>query len=188
MGIGKVNKGRDLKVKMAAPALRGAESYKLSHPEVFRPVGNVDNIYYISNWGRVTKEDGSEVALQGEGRYAYVKSGGRMVKALVSYMVARAFVNNTCLRPYVVHKDGDVRNNTAGNLEWSETGEKKAIAQRAVSKKKGVVQYTKDGETVGTWDSVAQAAAESGVDKRAIYFALKGERETAGGYLWRYGL
>lgn len=180
-----------MKVRMAAPGLRGAESYKLSHPEVFRQVGNVDNIYYVSNWGRVTKEDGSEVALQNEGRYAYVKSGGRLVKALVSYMVARAFVNNTCLRPYVIHKDGDVRNNTAGNLEWSETGEKKAIAERAVRKKKGgvtVVQYTKDGETVGVWESVAQAADESGVDKRSIYFALKGERETAGGYLWRYGL
>ena len=41
----------------------------------------------------------------------------------VQELVAEAFVPNPNNFKYVRHKDGDIRNNRADNLEWSDTPE-----------------------------------------------------------------
>lgn len=39
----------------------------------------------------------------------------------VHYLIAEAFVPNPHKYEYLLHKDGDIKNNHADNLEWSKT-------------------------------------------------------------------
>lgn len=75
--------------------------------------------------GYAVREDGLVLGKSGlplqpmNGRY--VNLGGDVVS--VAYLVARAFVSNLEGRPYVRHRNGDVKDNRAENLEWSDEKE-----------------------------------------------------------------
>ena len=78
----------------------------------------------------------------------------------------------------VHHKDGDVTNNNAANLQ-------------IVSKKqhwllhKGIlVQEDKDGNIVGEYISSLEAEKETGISGAAIRECLRGRSQTSGGYIW----
>lgn len=43
----------------------------------------------------------------------------RIITKSVAKLVALAFVPNPEMKKYIVHKDGDMTNNRADNLEWS---------------------------------------------------------------------
>jgi group I intron endonuclease len=49
-----------------------------------------------------------------------------------------------------------------------------------------IEQYTKEGEFIQVWPSLAQAAKEFGITKQAISECLKMRNRSAGGYVWRY--
>lgn len=104
----------------------------------------------------------------------------------VAYLVARAFVPNPEGRPWVRHLNGDVKDNRAENLEWSEVKE----AGRRRGPKPGVMwcsAWTRNGERVGEWSSPSEAARETGVNVRWIRNALGGKQKTAGGLFWSLG-
>lgn len=177
----------------AAPSDSNKGAYMLANPEEFRLVPDLDKPYYVSNYGRVAVEENGhrrQLTLQSDGRYAYVRLGGRVHKVSVSYMVARAFVNNLCLRQYVRHKDADSSNNCAGNLEWCEFQEVIKVDPKGgkVQRTKGVLQYTKDGELVRRWNSVSEASRNTDLQRGRILEVIKGKRNSAGGYVWRFEL
>lgn len=174
---------------------KSKEEYCLSVPEKFRNlVGVADYIYMVSNWGRVFRvDDGKmvELMLQAGGKYAYLRVDGRSQKVEVGYLVARAFVDNPRMCPYVRFKDGDKCNCTAGNLEWCENKERvcSVKTKEKIMKKvkvKRVLKYTKDGELVATYESVSAASRETDIARNRITDALNGRRETTGGFIWRY--
>lgn len=109
-----------------------------------------------------------------------VNLGGQRVK--VCYLVARAFVANSECRKYVRHKNGDVTDNRACNLEWSDEKEEKKRGRRAAARV--VKAWRLSGEVAGIWGSVSEAAAGSGVKESAIRSALAGRQRLAGGLLW----
>lgn len=47
-----------------------------------------------------------------------------------------------------------------------------------------VLQYSKSGEFIKRWESIAEAGRELGIDRTNISRAMRGERKTAGGYKW----
>lgn len=49
-----------------------------------------------------------------------------------------------------------------------------------------VLQYTKDGEFVKEWSSITKAQNAYSIAKGKITGVCKGQRKTAGGYIWRY--
>lgn len=109
-----------------------------------------------------------------------VNLGGQRVK--VCYLVARAFVANGECRAYVRHKNGDVRDNRACNLEWSDEKEEKRRGRKAALR---VVRAWKvSGELAGIWGSVREASAATGAGEAGIRNALAGRQRTAGGLLW----
>lgn len=106
---------------------------------------------------------------------------GKRVK--IAYLVARAFVPNGECRKYVRHKNGDVRDNRACNLEWSDEKEEKRRGRK--SEVRWIKAWKLSGEVAGVWGTVAEAAEEVGCKASAIRACLSGKQKLAGGLLWR---
>ena len=109
-----------------------------------------------------------------------VNLGGKRVK--VAYLVAWAFVPTSECREYVRHKNGDVTDNRASNLEWCDEKEK---GRRRGPKPalRRLRQYDLDGDLVGEYGSVAEAAEATGL-KGVDVRAAANRKGCTGGYRW----
>ena len=103
----------------------------------------------------------------------------------VAYLVANAFVPNGELRAYVRHKNGDVTDNRACNLEWCDEKEERRRGRKPIER--WVSAWDMEGERKGVWRSPSDAAREMGVQVRSVRDACNGRQKTAGGLLWRWG-
>jgi hypothetical protein len=116
-------------------------------------------------------------------RGAWVSLHGK--RRLVSYLVARAFVPNQEGRMYVIHKNGDKKDNRASNLAWSDAEEekgKRGPKPRLVP----IVQYDRNGERVAVYGSIIEAAEKSGLRADLIRAALQRRKGQTGGFFWMY--
>ena len=103
-------------------------------------------------------------------------------RRLVSYLVARAWIPNPEGREYVVHKNGDLRDNRAENLEWSET---KETGRRRGRKPmmRAIGKYDWAGNLVERYYTVPDAALATGLSQACIRAALK-RKGKSGGFFW----
>jgi len=135
--------------------------------------------YQVGDLGRVYS-GGCEMSLVA-GRYVNLSKDGHVERVSVAYLVARAFIRNLEGRPYVVHLDGDSRNNRAENLQWSEVkGKRMGYAGRKV------LQYDLDGNLVARWESVKKASDELGVARSLIRNCAMGRAKRAKQWIFRY--
>lgn len=102
--------------------------------EIWKPVKEYENLYMISNLGkvksldRITKNGRGEFLKKGKiltnninnmgYEYLYLKDGGRNRKVYVHRLVASAFIPNPNNKKEVNHIDCNPLNNKADNLEW----------------------------------------------------------------------
>lgn len=154
--------------------------------ERYREVAGYEGKYLVSDRGRVfSLKTGSRVELrllQG-GRYVNLSRGGKVEKASVAYLVARAFIPNLELRPKVRHINGDVRDNRASNIEWCEYVDRRTtVGARSLGRR--VLCVSEDG-TVSEYPSIALASDATGVSRTGILKCVNGEQKTAGGMKWR---
>lgn len=56
----------------------------------------------------------------------------------------------------------------------------------SLSRRKPIVQYSKDGTYIKEYNSTIQAVEETGIDGGSISKVLSGKRKSAGGYIWKY--
>lgn len=149
-------------------------------------VPGYEGLYKVSDQGEVKSLRSGCVVSVIRGQYVNLSKGGRMEKVKVCYLVARAFVRNEAMRPYVMHVNGDRRDHRAENLVWSEKPEEIARGRRAGRDSRGVVCYSADGELIGRWGSIAEGARVMGVDRQGIMRVCNGKGRRCGGYIWRY--
>ena len=127
--------------------------------------------------------------------YAHVllTKNARSKTTSVHRIVAMAFIPNPDNKPQVNHIDGDKKNNTVENLEWTTQSENMRHAFRLglndISKllnanKRKVIRI--DGDNTKLYDSVREAQDDTGVHNQNIIKVCQGKRRTAGGYQWRY--
>lgn len=135
--------------------------------------------YEVGDDGNVYSDGMALVAIGGTG----VNLSGKRYK--VAYLVARAFVCNGECREFVRHKNGDVTDNRAENLEWCDRKEEERRGRKPIVRY--VSAWDLDGEKVGVWRSPSEAAREMGVPVRSVRDACNGRQKTAGGLLWRWG-
>lgn len=107
---------------------------------------------------------------------------GKRVK--IAYLVARAFVPNGECREFVRHKNGDVSDNRACNLEWCDRKEERKKGRP--ESRRWFQAWRKGGDVAGAWDSVSEASRETGVAESAIRACLWGRQKFAGDMIWRY--
>lgn len=152
----------------------------------WRDVPGYEGLYKVSDQGEVKSlRSGCMVAVI-RGQYVNLSKAGRMEKVKMCYLVARAFVRNEEMRPYVVHVNGDRRDHRAENLVWSEQPEDIVRGRNAGRGSRAVVCYSESGEFVGKWGSLTEAAEAVGVARQGIMRVCNGKGKRCGGYIWRY--
>ena len=137
--------------------------------------------YEVDNLGRVFSE-GFEMSLIDGGKYVNLCKNGEVTKYKVAYLVARAFIPNMEMRPFVRHKDGNSSNNKAENLEWCEEQEKRKVRE-GVTRQRRVMCVTDAGDCI-EFESVTKAAEEMMVSRAGILKCISGKQNKCGGLKW----
>lgn len=160
--------------------------------------------YSVSSGGRVrNNETGYSLkplmTNAGYGRVA-LWSCNKSAHMAIHRLVAQAFVENPQNKAYVNHINGDKTDNRASNLEWCTPKENSIHASRVLGKKPSkehcdrTMAMAWDAirkpvvcvETGKTYESVIEAAKDTGTNRPSLSHALSGRNKTAGGFHWRY--
>ncbi|MEK4132027.1 NUMOD4 domain-containing protein [Solibacillus sp. FSL W8-0474] len=116
--------------------------------EVWKDVAGYENLYMVSDTGRVFSKKSGVVLKTPLDRYGYQKvslySNKKYKYTTVHRLVAKAFIPNPDNKETVNHKDGNKTNNHVSNLEWATSGENTRHAH-----KNGLIDYTGDSRRKG---------------------------------------
>ena len=159
--------------------------FRIERAEKRKVVPGFRGRYAVSDLGKVYSGD-MEMSLIG-GRYVNLCMDGGVERRDVAYLVARAFLPNLEGRPFVIHRDGDRRNNRVENLEWSEKKEERKARGSAVDARRVVLQYDRDGVLVQKYRSIWEASEKTGVARSLIRNCAEGKARRAKEWIFRYG-
>lgn len=167
--------------------------------EIFRPVKGYEEMYEVSNLGRVKSvRFGKERILKTDKASGYLRVmlGRKNGHFLVHRLVAEAFIPNPDNLPCVNHKDENKLNNRVDNLEWCNykynsnygTSIQRQIENQTNRKdcSKVILQYSIDGEFIREWPSGKEVQRQLDFAQTNISSCCLGKRKTAYGYIWKY--
>lgn len=99
--------------------------------EVWKPVKSFENVYKVSNLGRISNHRKILATHKINSGYMKVsfKFNGHLTNKLVHRVVAEAFIPNSQNKKEVNHLDGNRLNNRSSNLEWVTSSENKRHAR-----------------------------------------------------------
>lgn len=180
--------------------------------EIWKDINGYNGKYRVSSLGNVmsvnylnTKTDRILSAKKHHTGYLIVRLSGGSRDSIKSFMVhtlvANAFIENPLNKPCINHIDGNKENNRVDNLEWVTYKENMhhAIVNglrnphrnnhpkgKDVVNSRNIIQYTKSGEYVKTWECISDAARFYNVAPCSIINNAMGRTKTLKGFVWRY--
>lgn len=176
--------------------------------EIYKPIKNYENIYEISNYGKVrrisydSKQNKNQYKLpyyikprldkDGYLRYTLCKNG-KNKQYFVHRLVAQMFISNPNNLPCVNHKDGNKENNCVYNLEFCSIRDNNLHALRTGLRdmknnklSKQVEQYDMNGNLINIFKSANDAKRITGMSQGHISECCRGEIKQYNGYIWKY--
>ena len=183
--------------------------------EIWKDIKGYEGYYQVSNFGevksldRIIRNEGNKgsnkfskykgkilsKSKRAKGYLAVVLTKKCKAKSfLVHRLVAEAFIENPQKLPLINHKDENKQNNFVDNLEWCDNKyninygswrqkQSKSHTNSAVSSKP-VCQFDEDYNFIAKYPSVAEAKRKTKISH--IASVARGERKSAGGYIWVY--
>lgn len=175
--------------------------------EKWKDIEDYENIYQVSNKGRVRNKKTNRLLTPSGKPYLTIKlyKNGKHTAKRVHRLVACAFLENPQKLNVVNHKDENKLNNNADNLEWCtqkqnnrhsfklhperikgmQTAE--ANKKRTIKKSRAVAKCDLvSGETIAIYASAREAARQTGFSQGNISNCCRGGYKHAYGYLWKY--
>lgn len=178
--------------------------HDLQSGEMWRKVKGYEGLYEVSSTGQVrsigrntTRGKMLSPAKIESGLQVVLRDKGRDKNYLIHRLVAEAFIPNTENKKTVNHIDGNRYNNSLSNLEWATHSENIKHSHEVLDREYQaygennansltVSQYDKKGRLWGVYGSVNEAARQNDISFSNIAKCARGERQTAGGYIWKY--
>lgn len=173
--------------------------------EIWKDILGYEGLYQVSSLGRVKsverydsigrkiKEKILKIQLNKDGYSKITLGNGQDKKTfLVHRLVAIHFVQNPLNLPEVNHKDVDIKNNQANNLEWCDriynANYDNAHSKSAEKNRKPVIQMDLNGRVIKKWNSIKEASLAVNIPDTNIKGCCKKQkyRHTAAGYKWAY--
>lgn len=156
--------------------------------------------YSISDCGEIYSHTRNTIMRQHSNKDGYKRiflvdeSGGRR-GYYVHRLVAKEFCGGFSEGLEINHKDLDRGNNNYTNLEWVTRLENVRYSvdrgnistiKAVEATKKPIVRLSIDGEFMSKYDSIQEAVEKYSIDQSSISKVCMKQRNTAGGYIWRY--
>lgn len=177
--------------------------------EVYKDIKGYEGKYMVSNFGHVKsmnylnkRKPRVLVPIKHHLGYLLVHLGFNKIK-MIHTLVAEAFIPNPDCKKFVNHIDGNKQNNHVSNLEWVTSKENMNHAIRTglrdphfnnhprganAPNSVRILQCTKDGNVIKTWDCISDAARFIGCRPSSIVSNAKGRTKSLHGFVWKYDL
>ena len=162
--------------------------------ERWLPIKGYEELYLVSNFGRVMSRTTSRVL-----QIRYTKTGyarvnlskdGQIKTYRIHRLVGEHFIPNPFNLMEINHINEIKADNRAENLEWCDRSYNVNFGTRIERQRKKVskpvVQMSKDGSEIAQYDSTIQAKNRTGINNHRIADCCRGTRKSAGGYRWAY--
>ena len=171
--------------------------------EIWLPIEGYENLYEVSNLGRVRslehtviKKNGVKLKVPGKilkpgtNKNGYLKvvlsKNGIHRNYYLHRIVSTAFIPNYDKKPCVNHLDEDKTNNTADNLEWCTAKENTNYGTRNKRSSEKRSKPVLCVELNRIFPSLNEAARQLRLSVGNISYVLTGRSKTAGGYHFEY--
>ena len=187
-------------------SLAGDVSSDVVEGELWMDVMGFEGLYRISNNGNlvsckrkktryikaVTDTRGSRYGL----KYGLTDKDGKQHTKMAHTLVAEHFIPNPYGYEYVMHIDGNSKNNKVDNLKWTDRcvkhrmkgseSYKELEGKHNLMTTQEVEQYCIDGTYINTFKSISEAAKKTKCSCGAIKQVIDGHLPSIGGYVWKY--
>lgn len=159
--------------------------------EIWKEIKGYEGYYEVSSYGKVkSKNKILKPFFNGKG-YLYVNlcKDGKRETISIHRLIGIMFIPNPDNKPQINHIDGIKINNFVNNLEWTTNGENvKHAYSNNLMKSLGIpiIQYDKENNIIGRFESIRNASIISGVGYMSIRKCCHNQRKTAGGFVWKF--